>query len=149
MKGALIILGVLILLGVVVYVVDRLYYKKKEYTGKAGEKGLSPGSHGTADLQKGEDECCGMHIICEKNSLTPTDTEIVYYDDEELDCYKGRKSDTYTHEEEEAFRDVLLTLLPEDVAGWARSLQLRGIDLPVNVREELLMIVSDMRSDQK
>ena len=35
---------------------------------------------------------------------------------------------------------------PEDIAGWARSLQLRQIELPAAVREELLMIVAEART---
>ena len=51
-----------------------------------------------------------------------------------------------TDEEIEQFRDVLLTLLPTDIAPWARSIQLRGITLPMAVREELLMIVAEERA---
>ena len=40
---------------------------------------------------------------------------------------------------------MLLTLLPGDIAGWARSIQLRGIELPAPVRDELLMIVAEAR----
>ena len=40
---------------------------------------------------------------------------------------------------------MLLTLLPDDIAGWARSLQLRGINLPDIVKEELLLIVREER----
>nr|WP_302989652.1 C25 family cysteine peptidase [uncultured Muribaculum sp.] len=43
--------------------------------------------------------------------------------------------------------DMLLTLLPQDIAGWGRSIQLRGIELPPAVREELLMIVAEARHD--
>ena len=41
---------------------------------------------------------------------------------------------------------MLLTLLPDDIAPWARSLQLRGIELPADVRDELLLIVSEERA---
>ena len=41
---------------------------------------------------------------------------------------------------------MLLTLLPTDIAPWARSIQLRGISLPMAVREELLMIVAEERA---
>ena len=40
---------------------------------------------------------------------------------------------------------MLLTLLPDDIAGWGRSIQLRGIELPSAVRDELLMIVAEAR----
>ena len=71
---------------------------------------------------------------------------IEYYDDEELDQYAGRSEDDYTDAEIDRFRDVLLTLLPDDIAGWARSVQLRGITLPAAVRDELLLIVGEERA---
>lgn len=90
-----------------------------------------------------------MHITCEKDSLlasvSPT---IEYYDDEELDRFAGKDPEDYTDSEIEQFRDILLTLLPDDIAGWARSIQLRGIRLPSCVREELLMIVSEARASR-
>lgn len=96
--------------------------------------------------QEPQEECCGMHITCERDSLLASvSPEIVYYDDEELDRFRGRPADGYTPEESDEFRNVLLTLLPHDIAGWARSIQLRGIELPADVREELLMIVAEER----
>ncbi|MDE7024856.1 MAG: phospholipase [Paramuribaculum sp.] len=96
--------------------------------------------------QPEEEECCGMHITCEKDSLlAAVSSEIVYYDDEELDIYRGKDPSTYTSEQTEQFRDVLLTLLPDDIAGWARSIQLRGIHLPPDVKDELIMIVAEER----
>lgn len=96
--------------------------------------------------QEQEEACCGMHITCERDSLLASvSPEIVYYDDEELDRFRGRPVDGYTPEEADEFRNVLLTLLPHDIAGWARSIQLRGIELPADVREELLMIVAEER----
>ena len=92
------------------------------------------------------DECCGQHEVCERDSLLAAVSEkIEYFDDEELDAYAGRPADAYTESETEIFRDVLLSLLPDDVAPWARSLQLRGIELPAPVREELLLIVGENR----
>lgn len=96
-----------------------------------------------------EEECCGMHVTCEKDSLlSSVSNRIEYYDDEELDRYRGRGADDYTDEEIEEFRNVLLTLLPTDIAGWARSITLRGIVLPQPVRDELLMIVAEARASR-
>lgn len=96
---------------------------------------------------KEDDACCGMHITCEKDSLLAAVSEkIEYYEDEELDRFAGRDSESYDDAETEEFRDVLLTMRADDIAGWARSLQLRGITLPTSVREELLMIVAEARS---
>lgn len=100
--------------------------------------------------RESDSQCCGMHITCEKDSLlAAVDSVITYYDDEELDTYRGLPADGYSDEATEQFRDVLLTLLPGDIAGWARSLQLRGIALPTPVREELLMIVSEARGNSQ
>lgn len=93
-----------------------------------------------------KEECCGMHITCEKDSLLASvSKEIEYYDDEELDRFAGRLPEEYDEVETEEFRDVLITMRPDDIAGWARSLQLRGIALPSPVRDELLMIVAEAR----
>ena len=35
----------------------------------------------------------------------------------------------------------------EEVAGWARSLQLRGIELPEEVRDEVILIVEERRQE--
>lgn len=103
--------------------------------------------HGNNDTPAQEDEqCCGMHITCEKDSLLASVSDsIVYYEDEELDRFAGRGANDYTDTEIEEFRDILLTLHPDEIAGWGRNIQLRGITLPTEVREELLMIVAEAR----
>ena len=95
------------------------------------------------------DVCCGQHAVCEKDSLIQgLDPESLYFDDEELDAFRGRAAADYTDEEIEQFRDVLLTLMPDDVAPWARSIAQRGIELPLAVRDELIMIVDDIRQSR-
>lgn len=137
MTAALIILAALIAVGAGLYIHHRL-----TATDDTAEiKEVTPATDAVDDSQ-----CCGMHLTCEKDSLlTAPGQKIIYYDDEELDRYRGRGSEDYTDGETEQFRDVLLTLLPSDIAGWARSLQLRGIVLPQPVRDELLMIVAEAR----
>lgn len=93
-----------------------------------------------------EEDCCGMHVTCERDSLLASvSKEIEYYDDEELDRFAGREPESYTGDECEEFRDILLSMQPDDIAGWARSLQLRHISLPTDVRDELIMIVAEAR----
>ena len=72
--------------------------------------------------------------------------EILYYDDEELDRFIGRPADSYSPKETEEFRDVLMTLRPEDVPGWARSITQRRLELPSDVRDELLILVNEQRT---
>lgn len=136
MTAALIIAAALLAVGAVLYVHHRM-------TGGDTFRDSAP-----RELQPDE-ECCGQHAVCERDSLLAAVSErVVYYDDEELDAYAGRNADDYTAAERETFRDVLLTLMPDDVAGWARSIQLRGIELPTDVREELIMMISEARASR-
>lgn len=91
-------------------------------------------------------ECCGQHEVCEKESLLAAlSKEIEYYNDEELDRFRGRRADEYSPDETDEFRDVLFTMRSDEVAGWVRSLQLRAIELPEDIRDEVLMIVGERR----
>ena len=90
-------------------------------------------------------ECCGQHLVCERESLLQPNTEITYYDDEELDALSGKPAETYTQEETSQIEYVFHTLKEEEVAGWVRSMQLRNIALPQSVREEALLIIQERR----
>ncbi len=93
----------------------------------------------------GEDfVCCGQHAVCEKELLMKAAGEpIEYFDDEELDRFRGRAPESYSPEEEDEFREVLYTTLTREVTDWLRSLQLRGIELPEGLRDEALMLAED------
>jgi len=92
------------------------------------------------------DECCGQHATCERDSLlAAVSKDIIYYDDEELDAFKGRESDEYSDEEAEQFATVFYELKEVEVAGWVRSLQLRGIELPDQLKDEVLLVVRERR----
>ena len=98
------------------------------------------------EVKEVDQECCGQHEVCEKESLlAAVSKKIEYYDDEELDRYIGVSPDAYTPEQEDEFRDVFYTMQSEDVAGWVRSLQLRGIALPEGIKDEVLLIVRERR----
>ncbi len=136
---ALYILLALVVTGAVLYLLHR----------RDMARGITDEPQPTPDdtAADADSQCCGMHITCEKDSLlSSVSDKIEYYDDEELDRFRGRTPDSYTPEETEEFRNVLLTLLPHDIAGWGRSIQLRGIELPADVRDELLMIVAEARA---
>ena len=86
--------------------------------------------------------CSGSNSLCEQECLMEAATkEIEYFDDEHLDQFKGRNGAEYTDEEAEMFREVLLTMRREEAASWNRSLILRGIDIPYQVRDELIMMM--------
>ncbi|MCM1020646.1 MAG: phospholipase [Muribaculum sp.] len=135
MTVILIIAGVLAIVGVILWLFDRL------------SRTNEPESDSQPVPESDNSQCCGMHITCEKDSLLASvNDKAEYFDDEELDRFAGRDADSYTEQEVEEFRDILLTLLPDDIAPWARSIQLRSITLPPVIRQELLMIVAEARA---
>ena len=88
------------------------------------------------------DTCNGEDSRCEQDCMMEAATKpIEYYDDEELDRFAQRPSDSYTDEEAEEFREVLYTMKPDDVKGWNRSLILRGINVPNQIKDELTLMV--------
>ena len=91
-------------------------------------------------------ECCGQHEVCEKDSLlAAVSRDVEYYNDEELDRFRGRAGDAYSEEECDEFRDILYTMRDDEVAGWVRSLQLRYVNLPDEVKDEVFLIVGERR----
>ncbi|WP_297068014.1 phospholipase [uncultured Duncaniella sp.] len=125
MTGALIILAVTVVTGLILYLTHR--------PDKDGEAAAEP--------SVAEEECCGLHAVCEKG--LSADGKPVYYDDEELDRFAGRQPDGYSEDEEEEFREVLYTLLPDDIYPWGVSLTQRNVALPTSLRDEWLMMVDD------
>ena len=93
--------------------------------------------------------CCGAHEVCEAETLLALSDKIIYYDDEELDRFRGVGPDDYDDEQIDEFRDVLLTLQTHEVAGWLRSLALRKVNPPSVIRDEALMIVSEFRDERR
>lgn len=98
-------------------------------------------------VQEGaEAGCCGQHEVCEKDSLlAAVSRDVEYYDDEELDRFRGRESDDYSDAEIEEFDEVFTTLRSEEVAGWVRSLQLRGVNLPDALKDDVILVVGERR----
>lgn len=141
MTGALLILLFTVAVGVVIYFFE-LRWRRRNSARPDG--GVAEAEE--AAVAEESQECCGQHLVCEKESLSPQSADIVYYDDEELDRFIGRDPGSYSEEETEEFRDVLMTLLPADVPGWARSVTQRRIELPSDVRDELFIMVREQRA---
>ena len=81
--------------------------------------------------------CCGKHTNCAKGY----DNSNLYFDDEELDRFKGKKQEEYTDEETEEFRNVLYTMRSDEVDTWVHCLQTRGIEIPQEVKDEILLML--------
>ena len=131
----------LLALTVVAMVIGKIYYHRINKKIARGELTEVP------DVVEADAECCGQHETCEKDSLLAAVSKgIEYYNDEELDRFRVRYSDEYTDEEVEEFREVMLTCKDDEVAGWCRSLQLRGIELPDDLKDELFLIIGERRT---
>ncbi|MGM9839701.1 MAG: phospholipase [Sodaliphilus sp.] len=127
----------MVAVGVVLYLLD-LRSRKNEPQDAAQEAPT------TADCDA---DCCSTHEVCPSEMiLEGCNAEIVYFDDEELDAFKGRAADAYTPEEEEQFRDVLYTLLPADLLPWEQSMKKRGIILPSAIRNEFVMLYAEQQN---
>lgn len=86
--------------------------------------------------------CDGSDDKCEQVCVMEAATkEIEYYDDEELDRFKGRRSDEYSDAEAEEFANVLYTMQPQEAKGWNRSLILREINVPNQIKDELITMI--------
>lgn len=84
--------------------------------------------------------CTGENERCEHECMLEAAVKpIEYYDDEELDRFRGRSSDSYSDDEADEFAEVMYTMRPEEVKGWNRSLILRGINVPDQIKDELIM----------
>lgn len=112
-----------------------------------GKKGVAQQEQAPATVDDGE--CCGQHLVCERESLLQSNAQIEYYDDEDLDALAGIDPAAYTEAQQHAVREVFDTLQEKDIAGWVRSLQLRNIALPEDIREEALLIVRERRERNK
>lgn len=133
---------VVILIGVVIFGLIAGYFYNRNIQKKIerGELDKAPG------IVEVDSECCGQHETCEKDSLlAAVSKQIEYYDDEDLDRFRGYPSDGYTEEEIEEFRNVMFTMQEVEVAGWCRSLQLRGIEFPDELKDELFLIIGERR----
>lgn len=132
----------LIVLAVVAAVAGMIRNRRLRRQLESGELEAMP------EVVEVDSECCGQHEVCEKESLlAAVSRKIEYYDDEELDKYAGVAPDSYTPQQEDEFRDIFYTMLDEDVAGWVRSLQLRGIALPDNLKDEVFLVVGELRAN--
>ena len=131
-----IIIGVIVL-GVLAAVAGYFRNKKLQKMLERGE---------ISEIREIPEECCGQHETCERDSLlAAVSKKIEYYDDEELDRFRGLEGDEYDEEAVNEFREVLYTLQDIEVAGWLRSLQLRAVNLPDALKDEAFLIVGERR----
>lgn len=106
-----------------------------------GANSVSAPTDSCASCSSSGGKCVGECLV--EAAVQPVE----YYDDEDLDAYQGRPSDGYTDLEVEEFRYVLYTMRPDEAEGWSRSLSARGINVPNQLKDELMMLIADNKSD--
>ena len=125
-------IGSLLILAIIAAIATKLT-KKKE-----GEPDMVMPTSGDCSSCDGTDDKCEQ--VCMMEAAVKG---VEYYDDEELDRFRGRLSEDYTDEEAETFAEVMLTMRPDEVKGWNRSLILRGINMPNQIKDDFIALVND------
>lgn len=125
----LILVAILMLLGVVTGVMALVMHRKNRPEPPVVEQATCA-------------TCNGDNDKCEQECMMEAATQpIEYFEDEELDAFRGRPSDSYDDDETQQFADVLYTMRQDEVAAWCRSLTLRGINLPNALKDEVVMMI--------
>jgi len=88
-------------------------------------------------------DCCGAHEVCEFEEMLQNPQEIIYFEDEELDRFRGISANAYTDVQIDEFRDVLYTLKDDEIRMWLLSIERRQLQLPGILRQEALMMVAE------
>ncbi len=119
---------------VLVYIIMQYYYRSR--TGRNQED--APQAADSPDAAV----CCGKHLVCEKQRLADAmGRKADYFEDEDLDRFRGHQSDDYSDDEIEEFRYVMYTMRPEEVREWIESLEVRQIQLPDELKDEACMMM--------
>ncbi|MCD8282317.1 MAG: hypothetical protein LUC22_03575 [Prevotella sp.] len=85
--------------------------------------------------------CGGANSKCERECLIEAATGAPeYFDDEELDSFRGKSGGEYTDEETELFREIMETIKPGELRAWSRSLCLRGVNMPDGLKDEYILL---------
>lgn len=133
MLPSLILIGLLVAVGLPLYLLDRR---------SRAQRGVPDDESEVVQPDEGcSDDCCATNAVCPSEKLLQATMEpATYFDDEELDDFRGRNADGYTPDEEEQWRDVLYTLRHDELLSWERSIKKRGIVMPSTIHDELIML---------
>ncbi len=143
MKPIFVIIILFVLFLLVVFLIEIFRRKGSE---KKSATNDSDSEKTNSSQISSESECCGQHAVCERDARLLSATQAIeYYDDEELDVFQGISSDVYSDLQIEAFEEILHTMQAKDIPGWLRSLQLRSIQLPDNLKDEVMMLMEDVK----
>lgn len=134
---------VLIIFFLICIVLIRQKQRKDSITKIAGENSKEKSQNAEERKPQYKDKMiCGTSCFCKNETLQRIcKTEIIYFDDEELDIYKGINANEYTDKQIEDFSEILNTLRIEEIQEWLHSLELRGIQLPTKLKDETFTLI--------
>ena len=143
---ALLLTGLIAVAVIAHYVRQWLFGDAPEVDGNDTDSGIAEQANEAGkDIPAPDAACRGCAVESEAcyadKMLGEHALDIVYYDDEELDRYKGMPASAYTPEQTEEFREVLTTMRTDEITDWLHSLQLRGIELPDDLKDEAIMLM--------
>lgn len=135
MQSLLILIGIIIFFSLSVYLWN-IIQKRKGVSEVEPVKNARP------------DGCCGAHEVCEhpEGELNHAPE---YFDDEELDRFERKLSHEYTDEEADEFREIFNTMLDDDKTLWLKSLRIRHIGLPAQVKQEMLQVMKSLQKEEQ
>lgn len=120
----LMVMGLLAVVGVLIVVMNKV-------------KRQSSGTDNEIKICKTTGEvCCGGGTNCHKYTNTGSSANsLQYFEDEELDRFKGKSPSDYSPQEIAEWREVICTLQPQEVRGWVTSIHRRGLLIPAEIEE--------------
>ncbi len=135
MTSLFIFIGIIVLFSLSVYIWNIIQRRK-------GVSEIEP------EINARPDGCCGAHEVCE-HPADELNQKPDYFDDQELDRFMQKRGHEYSDEEAEEFRDIFYTMYDEEKTLWLRSLRMRHIALPDQVKQEILQVMKTLHQEQK
>ena len=135
MKSLFILIGIIIIFSLTLFLWN-IIQRKRGVPEANSEKYVRP------------DGCCGAHEVCE-HPEDELNSKPDYFDDEELDRFKRKASHEYSDEEAEEFREIFYTIYDEEKTLWLKSLRMRHIALPSQVKQEMVQVMKSIQKEHQ
>ena len=135
MKSLFILIGIVVFFSLSVYIWN-IIQRRRGITDDKPEKYVRP------------EGCCGAHEVCE-HPADELNSAPDYFDDEELDRFQRRLSHEYSDEEANEFREIFNTMMDHEKTLWLKSLRMRHIGLPQQVKQEMAQVMKSIQKDKQ
>ena len=134
MTSLFILIGIIVLFALSVYIWNTVQRRK--------------GVTEEAVQQARPDGCCGAHDVCE-HTEEELKAKPEYFDDEELDRFARVNSHEYADDDADDFREIFYSIYDEEKNAWLKSLRMRHISLPNQVKQEILQVMKSINKEHQ